>query len=219
MGFDPTWEEIFRSRSWGRYPSEDAVRLVARQFFGVSNRREISCLDLGCGGGAHTWFLAREGFSVTAVDGSEAAVRQTQALLDGEQCTADVRVCGFLDLPFDDATFDCLLDWGAVQHNPWVDIVDIHSKIFRMLKPGGWLFASMLNVDSSHPTARKDERGRDMEGFRAGTIDQDVFVHLTSGEELTKLTAPYSHVSIDTIEKTHDGGRSRIAQFLVAARK
>jgi 2-polyprenyl-3-methyl-5-hydroxy-6-metoxy-1,4-benzoquinol methylase len=219
MGFDPTWEEIFRSRTWGRYPSEDAVRLVARQFFRIPNRREVSCLDLGCGGGAHTWFLAREGFSVTAVDGSEAAVQQTQALLEREQCVADVRVCSFLDLPFHDATFDCLLDWGAVQHNPWVDIVDIHSKIFRMLKPGGWLFASMLNVDSSHPTVKNDERGRDLEGFRAGTIEQDVFVHLASREEITQLTAPYSQVSIDTIDKTHDGGRSRIAQFLVAARK
>src|SRR5262249_5535955 len=105
MGFDRTWEEIFRSRTWGRYPSEDAVRLVARQFFRAPDRRQVSCLDLGCGGGNHTWFLAREGFSVTAVDGSESAVKQTQALLDAEGCVADVRVCGFLDLAFADGSF------------------------------------------------------------------------------------------------------------------
>jgi 2-polyprenyl-3-methyl-5-hydroxy-6-metoxy-1,4-benzoquinol methylase len=219
MGFDRTWEEIFRSRTWGRYPSEDAVRLVARQFFRVSDRSRISCLDLGCGGGAHTWFLAREGFAVTAVDGSEAAVQQTRALLDQERCVANVRACSFLDLPFADATFDCVLDWGAVQHNPWVDIVAIHSKILRLLKPGGWLFASMLTVDSSHPTAKHDERGRDLDGFRAGTIEQDVFVHLTSRDEIGELTAGYSQVGIDTIDKTRDGGRSRLAQFLVAAQK
>jgi 2-polyprenyl-3-methyl-5-hydroxy-6-metoxy-1,4-benzoquinol methylase len=219
MGFDRTWEEIFRSRAWGRYPSEDAVRLVARQFFHVAERHRIACLDLGCGGGNHTWFLAREGFSVTAVDGSESAVKQTQALLEREQCVADVRVCGFLDLAFPDATFDCVLDWGAVQHNPWADMVAIHSDIFRMLKRGGWLFASMLSVDTSHPASEHDERGRDLGGFRAGTIEQDVFVHLTSRDELGVLTANYAQVSIDTIEKTHDGGRSRIAQFVVAAQK
>src|SRR5262245_39597985 len=119
MGFDRTWEEIFRSRAWGRYPSEDAVRLGARRVLQVPERRHISFLDLGCGGGAHTWFLAREGFSVTAVDGSESAVRQTQALLERDHFAADVRACGFLDLSFADESFDCVLDWGAVQHNPW----------------------------------------------------------------------------------------------------
>jgi len=219
MAFDRSWEEIFRSRAWGRYPSEDAVRLVARQFFGVPDRHRVACLDLGCGGGNHTWFLAREGFSVTAVDGSESAVQQTRALLEKERCVADVQVCGFLDLDFADRSFDCVLDWGAVQHNPWHDIVRIHSTIFRMLKPGGWLFASMLNVDSSHPTTNSDQRGRDLGGFRAGTIEQDVFVHFTSRDELNTLTANYSQVSVDTIDKTHESGRSRIAQFVVAAQK
>jgi len=53
---DPVWEELYRTKRWGRYPPEELVRFVARTFPAPAGRRAI---DLGCGGGANTWFLAR----------------------------------------------------------------------------------------------------------------------------------------------------------------
>ncbi len=43
-------------------------------------------------GGANTWYLAREGFSVYAFDGSESAVRNTRKYLVHEGLNADLRV-------------------------------------------------------------------------------------------------------------------------------
>lgn len=60
--FDQSWEEIHAKRIWGGYPSEHVIRFVARNFYGVQNRDCVRILDFGCGAGAHTWYLVREGF-------------------------------------------------------------------------------------------------------------------------------------------------------------
>ena len=33
MSWDPVWENVFQNQSWGKYPSENLVRFVARNFY------------------------------------------------------------------------------------------------------------------------------------------------------------------------------------------
>ena len=219
MPFDETWETIFRSRGWGRYPSEEVVRFVARRFPKIDDRQKVRILDLGCGGGANTWFLARDGFTVTAVDGSAAAVAQTRNLLKAEACTAEVTLRDFIDLSFPDAAFDAVLDCAAIQHNPWNDITAIHQQVFRTLKPGGWFWGMMLTADSTHGGDTDAAGVGDVRGFRAGSMEQGVLVHLFSRDEVDRLLVRYDTVSVDTVDRTDGGGAVRIAQFVVAARK
>ena len=58
-GSDRAWEEIFRSREWGKYPPEHLVRFIAGNFYGVPNRGAVGLLEIGCGPGANAWFMAR----------------------------------------------------------------------------------------------------------------------------------------------------------------
>jgi 2-polyprenyl-3-methyl-5-hydroxy-6-metoxy-1,4-benzoquinol methylase len=219
VGFDQTWDDIFRSRAWGRYPSEDVIRFVAGRFFSAHDRKQVHILDLGCGGGANTWFLAREGFTVTAIDGSAAAVAWTRDLLQREGCSADVSVGTFLDLPFPDGAFDAVLDCVSIQHNPWDEVISIHRSVLRILKPGGWFFGIMLNDRSTRSPEPETASGNDCRRFRAGTLEHPVFVHLFSHAELTQLLAGYGVNSVETLERTEGGGASRLAYFLVAAQK
>lgn len=219
MPFDQTWEEILRSRTWGRYPAEEVVRFVARRFFGVPDRRQVAVLDLGCGGGAHTWFLAREGFNVTAVDGSAAAVDQTRELLKREGYVADVSVCDFLNLSFPDGSFNAVLDCAAIQHNPWNDIIAIHRHVYRMLKPGGWFLGMMLKGNSAVADERATQSGNEIRDFRSGSNPTGVFVHLFSRHEIDGLFQVYDTVVVDTVERTEGGGARRLSQYLVIAQK
>ena len=59
---DPIWEKIHSTQAWGAYPSEHVIRFVTRNYYSAENRRAIKILDFGCGQGAHTWYLSREGF-------------------------------------------------------------------------------------------------------------------------------------------------------------
>ena len=58
----PVWK-VFVGQTWGKYPGEDLIRFIARNFYSRQIRRDTRILEVGCGPGANLWFLAREGFS------------------------------------------------------------------------------------------------------------------------------------------------------------
>ena len=76
--WDPVWEKIFSSREWGKYPPEELIRFTAQQFYKTKNRQKINFLDLGCGTGSCSWYLAKEGFTVYGVDGSKTAISKAK---------------------------------------------------------------------------------------------------------------------------------------------
>lgn len=81
--FSEEWEKIHSTQEWGRYPSETVIRFIARNYY-KTEREKIKILDFGCGAGAHTWYLAREGFDVYAFDGSKSAVDKAEKYLEAD---------------------------------------------------------------------------------------------------------------------------------------
>ena len=138
--FDETWEEIHATREWGQYPSEPVIRFVARNYY-QRNRAEVKILDFGCGGGSHTWYLAREGFDTYAFDGSASAVSRVNQRMEVEKLQADVRVRDALDLDYEKESFDSVIDSAVVCANTYENIVAMYREIYHLLKPGGKLFS------------------------------------------------------------------------------
>jgi len=66
------WNKIPGSK----YPHEKVVQFCFRNF-PLEKRSKTKVLDLGCGRGVHTEFLALEGFQVSACDFSVTAVACT----------------------------------------------------------------------------------------------------------------------------------------------
>lgn len=139
--WDPVWEDIFSSRPWGKYPPEELVRFIARNFYKVPDRSEVRILDLGCGPGACSWYVAREGFSVFGIDGSLTAIRQAQERLSGEGLKGDFRVGDLVELPWPDRYFDGVIDVEALSSNTLVASQRIVTEVYRVLKPGGRFFS------------------------------------------------------------------------------
>ena len=81
--FDNEWEKIHASQEWGKYPSENVIRFIARNYYS-KDRLKTRILDFGCGAGSNTWYLAKEGFDVYAFDGSVSAVEKTKKRLKEE---------------------------------------------------------------------------------------------------------------------------------------
>ena len=96
--WDPVWEEVFRAQEWGKYPPEYVIRFVARSFYGAPDRKAVRLLDLGCGPGACTWYMAREGFSAAGIDGSETAICRCAERLRNERLAADLKVGDYVVL-------------------------------------------------------------------------------------------------------------------------
>lgn len=143
-GWDRVWEEIFRSREWGKYPPEHVVRFVARNFYDAPDRATVHLLEVGCGPGANIWFMVREGFSVSGIDGSPTAIAQAQQRLGNEGLSADLRVGDYTTLPWENNSFDGVVENVSLCCNPWAAINLALGEIRRVLKPGAPFLSSFF---------------------------------------------------------------------------
>jgi len=157
--FSDEWEKIHSTRGWGQYPSEPIIRFVARNFYN-KNRSEIKILDFGCGQGAHTWYLAREGFDTFAFDGSHSAVEKAKKYLEAENLKADFRVMDGVNLEYPNSFFDAVIDNVTICHNQIDNIQLMYKNVFRVLKKGGKLFTSSFSTDTSgYGSGKEIEKG------------------------------------------------------------
>jgi SAM-dependent methyltransferase len=106
---------------------------------------QASILDIGCGAGLTSVELAREGYTIQAVDSVEAMIRRTRQHAEeagvGERVISSVR--SVYELGYPDNTFDLALKIGVA---PWLDSVDkALREVVRVLRPGSYLIATADN--------------------------------------------------------------------------
>lgn len=217
--FDETWEEIHSSMEWGKYPGESVIRFVARNYYKEQDRSQVKILDFGCGGGSHTWYLAREGFDTYAFDGSKSAVELTKKRLNADGLNADLRVRDALQLDYEEEMFDCVIDSAVVYANKYKDIVRMYEVIFQLLKRGGKMFSISFTIETT--------------GFGTGTqLEEHTFCDITEGslsgratahffdrEELVEILQKvgFKNIVVDMLRFTDRG--CVVEQFLVSAEK
>jgi ubiquinone/menaquinone biosynthesis C-methylase UbiE len=134
------WEEIHDQRDWGKYPSEDLVRFIGRNYFRIPKpeRKKIKVLELGCGQGANLWFLAREGFDVYGIDFSPSAIKKTKITL--KEWNVEINFLDVQDirnLAFPANIFDVVIDVATICNVTFKDHFIAYNSIYRTLIPGG----------------------------------------------------------------------------------
>src|SRR5262249_38532519 len=142
LGWDAVWERVYREREWGRYPQEEVVRFVARNFYRVPDRAAVKMLEIGCGpGSGASWFVAREGYDLTGIDASPTAIDKARERFSGEGLPGEFVVGPVDDLPFPTDSFDAVIDVVCLACNPERETRTILGEVHRVLKPGGLHFS------------------------------------------------------------------------------
>ncbi|MBW3019080.1 class I SAM-dependent methyltransferase [Candidatus Woesearchaeota archaeon] len=201
MSWDPIWEKVFQEQDWGSYPETELVRFASRIFKDEKREKSaIKILDLGCGSGANSWYFAREGFSVYAIDGSPTAVEKTKRKFAKEGLTGNFLVADFLKIPFPDDFFDCVVDIGSIQHNAFENVHKIVSEIKRVLKPNGKFFGMMMFEDNSL-------------SYWKGQL------HFFKENELKELFRDFGELKLDYIQRTDNNQKYLHRTWEVFARK
>lgn len=215
------WNNIFKSRSWGRYPSEELVRFTGRRFFSHPDRASVRILEIGCGPGANVWFLAREGFTVTGLDGSAAAVKICAERMAEEGLKAEVLTGDAFDLPFDDGAFDCVIDVECLSTNVYDDAKKMIAEAHRVSAPGGVMFSQTFAAGTVGnappvPLVGHDHTYTEMPGLFP---PENGVTRLTPEDAIAGLYGVFDSVTYDVLERTTLGG-SRIArEWIIVAEK
>jgi tellurite methyltransferase len=125
------WEEKYRSGDRGK---EDAPTILLVEI--AQKLIPGTAIDLACGAGRNTLYLAEQRWAVTAVDGSETAIELVQRRAAVRNLQVDTRVADLtassFKLPSD--AFDLVLIAFYLQR-------DLFAKVKTAVRPGGVVVA------------------------------------------------------------------------------
>lgn len=217
------WEQIHSTRAWGKYPNEELVRFIGKNYFDlpVGERGKTKILEIGCGQGANLWFLAKEGFDVYGIDISLSAIKKGEKYLAEAYNNIKVKtkVGDVRNLPYKNNFFNLVIDCTAVQHIPFTDHKIAYKEIYRVLKPSGmfWCF---------HIAKGKGYGGIKWVGYRTyndlpeGPLANSGITCMLSDTDLIGLLTDtgFEIVNLEKQVRTYDNQRKEIAHWIVDAR-
>lgn len=114
-------------------------------------------LDLGCGQGKNSVYLAEHGFKVKGLDGAPTGVEATIEKMakslkqDGQKLEEDFTVGDIYEpLPYDDKSFDAILSTQVIHHNTIDNIRKLIAEMARILKPEGPVFVTVVRFNPKY---------------------------------------------------------------------
>lgn len=213
--FDETWEEIHKNRGWGKYPSETVIRFVARNYYKIVPRSSVRILDFGCGGGAHTWYLAKEGFDTYAFDGSESAINNTKIYLEKEGLSADLRVLDGINIDYDNEYFDAVIDNVCIYANTLENIKAMYREAYRVLKQEGRIFTSVFASETlGYGTGELLEMNT-YRNITEGKLAGRGIVHFFDNEEIRQILMEVGFKNLVVDSFTYEDCGSFVSMYIV----
>ncbi len=138
--WNETWQSEDGRRAWSQ--AEPDVLACAASVLEAGGSQ---ALDLGCGVGRHSLALARLGFEVDALDGSEVGIAQLRKDAQNEGLSLRTHHGSMTELPFADRSFDYLLAFNVIYHGDPEILAATVAGITRVLRAGGTLQLTMLS--------------------------------------------------------------------------
>jgi SAM-dependent methyltransferase len=144
------------------YGRQVAFLAALLQEYTDTSANQLKVLDWGCGKGHITYLLKARRFDVVscdiALEKQDSSFGQEVPIVQGKQI-AVVPLHHPSALPFGDASFDCVVSFGVLEHVQ-SDVASLH-EIHRVLRPGGVFFVTFLPYFLSWTQAVCHLRGND----------------------------------------------------------
>src|SRR6266540_448109 len=142
-----SWNEIYHKKDVysviHQYRRSTSINL----FENLMLPHESRILEIGCGAGLTAIDIAKRGYSVEAVDSTEAMVHLTRhnTIGSGLESKINANVGDIQKLRFADSCIDLVIALGVV---PWIVDVNMALKeVSRVLAPGGYV---IMNADNRY---------------------------------------------------------------------
>ncbi|HEY2868040.1 MAG TPA: class I SAM-dependent methyltransferase [Gaiellales bacterium] len=195
------WDARYRKHDAAMWSGRPNGRLVAE----VSDLSPGMALDVGCGEGADAIWLAQQGWTVTAIDVSEVAVRRGREAAERLGVTVEWIAGDALRTPFPAGSFDLVsLQYPALPKAAGEDPV---RALLATVRPGGLVLAVYHDLDHEHREHMK-ARGNDPADY-------------VGADDLAPLLAEHFTVELHAIEPRIDPppGTPHIADLVLRAKR
>lgn len=132
------WDNFYRD-----YPLEELgwelgkPRPILVEYMQAGLSPKGCALDICCGAGTNTVYLAQNGFEVTGIDISRTAIEFAKRKAQTAKVKINFLAESFIDLPFSDAEFDFIWDMGCFHHVEVEDRPTFIAGVHRVLKANG----------------------------------------------------------------------------------
>lgn len=217
--WDSAWETVYQNQEWGKYPPEELIRFIAGNYSNVENKKSIRILDIGCGTGAASWYLAREGFEVFGVDGSTTAIKHAKKRFANENLSGIFSIGDISSLNYPNDFFDAVIDIVAIQHNKYSNIVEIINEVQRVLKPNGMFFSMMTNTSSYGYGLGNELEKNTFESIKFGPYAGKGVIHFFDSKDIQNLFSIFQHFSFEISARTINNQRYIISHYTISAIK
>lgn len=144
------------AREYSRQSYEENLALPLLKKFKKLLGKNLKVLDIGCGGGQDSFYLAENNCDVLGIDISEEMIRIAKENVR----KAKFMVGEFLDYEFGDEKFDGVWCHRMFHHIPLENQEKFIKKIYNILKSGGILYLS------SKRSGDNDSEGWDDDAFK-----------------------------------------------------
>lgn len=198
---------IGRKEEFGRVQFEVFPKIrEAVKMFKSKNINKI--LDLGCGLGVNSIYLAQKGFQICAADICEKYTNIVENKAEKvELKNIECMIFDMKELPFNDKSFDGIICISTLSHGTFDDIRNYINEIYRVLKLKGMLITDILSIeDDSFGIGEQIEKNTFI-GGRDG--EENIPHHYTNEEEMRELFSRFSEVVVNKSEYIFDLGKDK----------
>jgi ubiquinone/menaquinone biosynthesis C-methylase UbiE len=212
------WDNIYKSgNQLNKYPFSSVVTFLFRHRPRNKTIEETKVLEVGFGSGNNLWAAAREGFQIYGIENSIEAIEYANEKFSEEGLPAEFKKGNFVDIPFEDNSFDLAIDRAAITHVTKPEAKKSVLELHRVLQEGGLVYSELYSNNSTHTGRLVEEEGmlHEVKGPLAGVgpiafySKDDVLnlfpekqwevlqlMHVTHSEMLIAPYETYSHWSI-----------------------
>ena len=208
------WSKVDKSR-WTK--ASDEFLPVALRWKELNKQ---TVLDIGCGRGRHSIFLAELGFDVTATDISPEGIEQLDEEAKRRKLEHKIHtlVCDMLDLPFKNDSFDCVLGFLSITHTDYAGLKKLICKITNMLKKSGRMY---VTFNSKNSPAFREKSNVKIDGYtiiKKTGLEKDIPHTYLDYDDIIQLMADYKILKVQQIQDYYENHSAGI-HFFVEAEK
>jgi ubiquinone/menaquinone biosynthesis C-methylase UbiE len=198
-----TWEQYYSSLKQLPRRLKTPVPFLAEALPFFKQLKVKRVLDLGCGAGRNSIYLAKKRFDVVGIDVSKSALKHANKWAEKERLPNATFTLGTMtNIPIDDCYFDAVVSISVIHHGVRKDIMETINEIHRILKKKGVFIANIASVkDPRYGEGKKVEENtyRILEAFEEYRFEE--LHHFFTRREASEILTCFSNATAEILKE------------------